>query len=267
MTITYAKAEELIGLSGTKCTLTIKQKTGKGAGTNIVVSVGNKKIDETVTYLVGHYDSVAWSHGSVDNAGGTVCLLKAAEYFAKNQPERELKIIFFSGEELGLLGSSAYVKKHKKEVKNRAALVVNVDVSGEIIGDDVFTVTGTKQLLGYAAGIAREEGLMFKERLSIYSSDSIPFAVKEVPSVNIYRSSGKAAFYIHTKDDVGKNVSPEGLQNSYQAAQALLNRVLGSKIYPVRREIDDSLRENLEKYLWNLYLEKPSLEWKPKYKR
>jgi len=35
----------------------------------------------------------------------------------------------------------------------------------------------------------------------------------------------------------------------------------------VRKEIDECLKEKIEKYLWNLTLEKPELHWKPKYRK
>jgi hypothetical protein len=44
-----------------------------------------------------------------------------------------------------------------------------------------------------------------------------------------------------------------------RAARALLERVLGAGIFPLRREIDETLREKIEKYFWNLTREKPEL--------
>jgi Zn-dependent M28 family amino/carboxypeptidase len=267
MTIEYDDAAELLKLSGKPAKITIKQKVEKKKAHNIVVSLGKAKRDDSLTYLVGHYDSVARSHGSTDNAGGTVCLIKAAEYFTQNPPERELKIIFFSGEELGLRGSFAYTQQHEEEIKNRGRLVVNVDVAGDVIGTNTYIFLGSHAHRGYYGGISREAGLMFSERLDIYSSDGVPFAVYEIPSVNLARMNGKGTYFIHTQDDVAEYTDPRGLADLSRAVELILDRTLNADIFPVKKEIDSSLQEKLEKYLWNSTLEKPELKWTEKYKK
>ena len=267
VTVSYEDAQRLIRLSGKEATLYIDQDPEVRVAHNIVVSAGVPARDETLTYLVGHYDTVSRSHGSIDNAGGTANLVKACYHFAENPPEREIKIIFFSAEELGLRGSFAYVRDNEEEVRNRGRLVVNVDLSGDPIGQDKINVLGTRELLGYAGGITRENGLMFAEALDIYSSDCMPFAVHEVPSVNVLRTGGSGIHYIHTKDDVANNVTPRGLENTYLAAVSILDRVLSSEIYPVKRTIDSSLKDKIERYLWQSLCEKPELKWKESYKR
>lgn len=265
--ISYEDAQRFIPLAGSGAKIAIDQAVETRIAHNIVVTAGEAKRDESLTYLVGHYDSVSRSHGSIDNAGGTANLVKACYHYAEKPPERELKIVFFSAEELGLRGSFAYVRDFEQEVTDRGKLVVNVDLSGDPIGQNRFTVLGTRELLGYAAGIAREHGLMFSEALDIYSSDCMPFAVHEIPSVNVLRSGGSGIHYVHTADDVAANVAPRGLEDTYLAVEGLLDRVLGAGIYPVKRAIDSSLKEKIERYLWRSLREKPELKWTESYKR
>ena len=263
--IKHETGEKLLKYSGKNAKIEIKQKVQKQKAHNIVVDIKGKGRDKNLTLVVAHYDSVARCAGSSDNGGGTVTLLKIAEYFSKNQPERDLRIVFFSGEELGLLGSQSYAKKHKKELEEKIGFVVNVDVSGDPVGIDSAGILGTKELLGYFDGITKEIGLVFKSKIDIYSSDCMPFSVYEIPSVNIARSGGKANFFIHTPDDIPKHVSQKGLENTINASLNLLKRVLNAKVYPIKKEIDKSLKEKIEKYLWNLNYEKPELFWTPKY--
>ena len=266
-TIKHEDGIKLMKYSGKKAKLKIIQTVKNLKANNIVVDIKGKGIDDNLTLVVAHYDSVAHCAGSSDNGGGTVTLLKVAEHFSRNQPDRDLRIVFFSGEELGLLGSQAFVKKHLKELKKRAGLVVNVDISGDAIGFDTTMVLGTKELLGYFDGVTKELGIAFKTSLSIFSSDCMPFSVYEIPSVNISRRGGKGNFYIHTPDDIPKHVTKQGFENTIKATINFLDRVLNAKIYPVKKEIDECLKEKIEKYLWNLTLEKPELHWKPKYKK
>jgi len=265
--IKHEIGEKLLKFSGKKVKIEIKQKVQKQKANNIVIDIKGKGRDNNLTLVTAHYDSVARCAGSSDNGGGTVTLLKVAEYFSKNQSERDLRIIFFSGEELGLLGSQAYAKKHKKELEKKISFLVNVDVSGDPIGFDCANVIGTKELLGYFDGITKEIGIAFHNKLDIYSSDGMPFSVYEIPSINIARAGGKANFFIHTPEDVPKYVSQKGLENTINSTITLLKRVLNAKVYPIKKEIDESLKEKIEKYLWNLTYEKPELFWTPKYKK
>ena len=266
-TISYEDATALLAAGPRKVRLKLRQKTEKMTAGNIVLSLGKPVRDETLTYLVAHYDTVSRSHGSVDNAAGVICLLRLVEHFAAHPPERVLRVILFSGEELGLLGSLAYVKRHQAEMGERARLVVNIDLTGAHPAEDIFFFVGTRELQGWVGGAAREAGLMFKEALDVWPSDGMPFAVQEIPSVNIARVSGRALHYVHTADDTARQVSPRGMESTYQAARVVLERALGARIYPVRREIDDGLREKIEKYQWSLTYEKPALRWTERYRK
>lgn len=265
--IRYDYAEKLLRHSGKKIKISISQKTSEKKAHNIVLDIPGKGLDTNLTLLVGHYDTVARSHGACDNSGGSVILMKTAEYFRKHRPDRDLRIIWFSGEELGLLGSFAYTAAHEEELKQRLRLVINVDLAGDPIGRNVMFVLGSKELQGYAGGILKENKLLFSEKLGIYSSDCMPFSVYEIPSLNLARVGGKALFYGHTADDIAKNTNEYGLKDVYQASVTLLSRILNAGFYPVPGGIDDSLRDKIERYLWNSRLEKPELHWAERYKK
>jgi Zn-dependent M28 family amino/carboxypeptidase len=232
-----------------------------------VVDLGEPGIDENLIYLVAHYDSVARSHGATDNAAGTACVLELIDKFSRQQPKRRLRAVLFSGEELGLLGSFAHVAMHEEEIRSRGRFVLNLDVAGDPIGRDTLHVLGTREMAGYVGGIAREAGWALSEKLGVYSSDNVPFAVHEVPSVSIARGSGGGSYFIHTEDDVAKHVAPPGLDGPFYAGLTVLTRVLGAEVFPLKREIDDNLKDKLEKYLYRVRVEKPELKWRESYKR
>jgi len=265
MFVSYDDAKELSRLHGKEITMEIKQNVKKKKAYNLIVDISGTGKDQTLTCLCAHYDSVATSHGSNDNGAGSVILLKIAEYYSKNPPLRDLRIMFFSGEEMGLLGSYAYTEKHKEELKSRMGLLINVDVSGDDLGVDSFIALATNEIVGYVDGIFKEEGLLFNKKLDIYSSDCIPFSVLEIPSVNLMRWGGEATYHIHTAGDTAEKVSQRGLESTYLATRALTDRLLNSIIYPVKKNIDPSLREKIEKYVFNSSKKEPKLEWRKKY--
>ncbi len=86
---------------------------------NVVAEIkGSEKPDEVVV-VCGHLDS--WdgpgSMGANDNGTGSCVALEAARILVKSgvKPKRTIRFILWTGEEQGLLGSRAYVQKHKDE--------------------------------------------------------------------------------------------------------------------------------------------------------
>jgi len=266
-TVDYDDGCKVRELSGQKVKITVKQQVYDSQATNIIVDLPGLQSDNNLTYLVGHYDTVARSKGACDNAGGVACMLKIVEQLVQNPVKRDLRIIFFSGEELGLLGSQYYAQTHSEELHNRGKLLINIDVSGDDTGSDQHWIMGSRELLGYVDALSKEIGILFKNQLEIYSSDGIPFSVYEIPSVNIARYGGKASFHGHTSQDKVGYISARGLENSWKSGLNLINRVLNAAIYPVQKELDESLREKIEKYIWNMTGKEPVLFWQKKYQK
>ncbi len=267
VTITYDDAVKLLPHNGTDISLKIEQKRFERTAYNIVATIGQAKLDQNITYLTAHYDTVARSHGSSDNGAGTVVILKVAQYFAEKNPGRVLKVIFCSGEEMGLLGSTAYVESHLDEIKESGSFVVNVDVAGDYFGSDRMMVIGTNELKGYMSGISKEAGFCFEDVLNIYSSDAMPFSVYEIPSVNLARFGGSASTKIHTINDDMSDIYDKNLDFYFNASVNILERVLNSKVWAITKEIDSSLKAKIEKYMWGSRRKEPKLEWKPAYKK
>ena len=206
-------------------------------------------------------------HRVGDRARDPFLLNVSPRHFAEHPPDRELRLVLFSGEELGLRGSLAYVREHAAELRDRGRLCVNLDIAGDPLGNDCIFVVGTRDALGYAAGICREAGISPHESLDVWPSDGMPFALYEVPSVNLARTDGRGSFHIHTPGDRAENITAAGLEHPARAARALLERVLGAEVFPLRREIDDGLRDKIEKYFWNLTQQKPELAWTERWRK
>jgi len=267
VSIAYSDAKKLLKHAGSKITINIKETTKKKKAKNIVVDIPGTSADTTLTCICAHYDTVATSCGSNDNGAGSVIILKIAEYFAAHPPLRPLRIIFFSGEEMGLLGSFAYTKDHKDELMKRMGLLINVDVSGDDIGINDFKCLGTNEMLGYVDGVLKEAGFVFRKGLGIYSSDCMPFSAYEIPSINMSRWGGESTYHIHTIEDTAEKVTQHGLEDTYNATLVLLSRILNAKFYPIKPEIDATLKEKIEEYLYNTQMTEPKLEWKKKYEK
>lgn len=92
-------------------------------------------------------DSTGQVHnGADDNASGAAMLIRLAERLKPEPPARTVLFIAFSGEELGLLGSSYYVK-HPLYPMSGVLAMVNLDMVGRL---------RNKRLIVYGTATAKE---------------------------------------------------------------------------------------------------------------
>lgn len=102
---------------------------------NKVVTIpGHGPNADEILLMTAHLDSISTqpstsAPGAEDNGSGVAALMEAARLFRFYQFDRTIKLIFFTGEEQGLLGSVAYVADHPEEMDNIVG-VVNLDMFG-----------------------------------------------------------------------------------------------------------------------------------------
>ena len=73
-------------------------------------------------------------NGADDNASGSVALIEIARQLADRPAKRSVVLVAFSGEELGLLGSAAYVRSPAVPMEKSVAMV-NLDMVGRLRND------------------------------------------------------------------------------------------------------------------------------------
>src|SRR5690606_29161544 len=68
----------------------------------------------------GHYDSHDVAVGAQDNAAGTAAALEVGRLLAPfaGQLGASVRVVCFAGEEIGLLGSWEYTRRHADELDN-----------------------------------------------------------------------------------------------------------------------------------------------------
>ena len=83
--------------------------------------------------LGGHLDSVIDGPGINDNGSGTMTILEIARELAKLRPEGapwKVRVAFWTGEEIGLLGSFGYVEASTAEDAATIEAYLNFDMLG-----------------------------------------------------------------------------------------------------------------------------------------
>jgi Peptidase family M28/PDZ domain/PA domain len=178
----------------------------------------------------GNSDSLAPSQigqihpGADDNASGTAGLLELARLLApmKGQLQRGILFSSFAGEELGLLGSAAWVKNPTKPL-GKAVAMLNMDMIGRIKEEKVYIGgVGTGSTFQKVLDQARDEShLKFDYSQGGYaSSDHTSFVAQKIPVIFFF--SGLHADY-HKPSDTWEKINPE-------AAARLLNVVADATV-------------------------------------
>lgn len=120
-----------------------------------IIAVNYGKTDPDSTFLAcGHWDVYAsMAPGADDNGSGTVSVLEAARVLSNYSFKKTIKFCLFSGEELGLYGSKAFVNSIESSEKIGAAInldMLGFQASGQPLRVGVFPKTGQTALYNKA---------------------------------------------------------------------------------------------------------------------
>ncbi|MFC3881404.1 M28 family peptidase [Algoriphagus namhaensis] len=180
--------------------LNIQGKTQKPIdGKNILgwVEGTDKNLKSEFVMLSAHYDHVGVGtpdasgdsiyNGARDNAIGTVSVINAAKYFAKNPPKRSILFALWTAEEKGLLGSAYYAENPLLPLEQ---MVYNLNIDGAGYNDtSVITVIGLTRTTEMATLEKATEAFGLKaiedpapEQGLFDRSDNVSFAKKGIPA-------------------------------------------------------------------------------------
>ena len=159
---------------------------------------GTSNSDSTIV-ISAHYDHLGmmgdqvYFPGANDNASGTAMMLSLARYYSKNPPKYNTVFLAFSGEEIGLLGSKAFVE-HPLTPLKQIRFLLNLDLAG----------TGEE-------GIKVVNGSIFKDQFDTLKALNDQF--KLLPKIDIrgeacnsdhcrFYALGVPCFFIYTQGGI-----------------------------------------------------------------
>ena len=191
---------QLTGTNLGNATLTVEGKVNRKIdGKNVLAMVEgtDPQLKNEYILLSAHYDHVGVGtpdetgdsiyNGARDNAVGTVAVLNAAKYFAKNPPKRSILFALWTAEEKGLLGS-AYFANNPLLPLNQIVYNLNIDNAG-YNDTSIITVIGLGRTTAdfMINEAVAEFGLTAKADPSpeqgLYDrSDNVNFARKGIPA-------------------------------------------------------------------------------------
>lgn len=151
-------------------------------------------------------------YGADDNASGVAGMLEIARYLAANRASLKRDVIFaaWSGEELGILGSSHFVRELGEPMKPRVVAYVNMDMIGRLQQSLVLQGMGSSSW--WTAAVERGNapiGLPLALRNESYlPTDATAFYIKGIPILSAF--TGAHAEY-HSPRDVPSLIDYESL--------------------------------------------------------
>lgn len=226
---------------------------GKTAYNTIGEIAGSDKRDEVIM-LGGHLDSWHSATGATDNAIGCAVMMEAARILKAIgvKPRRTIRVALWSGEEQGLLGSQAYVKKHFGSAEAPTAAYskfggyFNIDSgTGRARGFSVFGTPETAGQLRSAIGSSFAEygfgGVTATGSRGLGGSDHTSFNQAGLPGIGVQQDPIEYGSHTwHTNLDTYERIVEDDVKKSaiivaaavYQLAMAdnLLPRFAADKM-------------------------------------
>ncbi len=190
-----------------------------------VLPGSDPELSSEVIVIGAHYDHVGRGNvtnsngpfgyihnGADDNASGTAAVLELIDAFSSltPAPRRTLLFAFWDAEEVGLLGSSHWVRQPTRPL-NDVKLTLNIDMLGRL-REGKLTVMGWRSAAGLRArlqAVNPQGDLQFLYAPTVIAdSDHYPFYAAGVPSIHF--DSCKHDDYHRPSDDADK-LDYEGL--------------------------------------------------------
>jgi hypothetical protein len=206
--------------------LDVRIERERRSGTNVVGLLPATGGDDAPSILVGaHYDHLGTGvHGASlaredergeihlgadDNASGAAAVLRIGEVLAPEPRRRDVVLAFWSGEELGLLGSSAFLEQEILDADGIAASL-NFDMVGRV-RDNTLAVQGVGTSAAWAPLIERANETIGME-LALHDdphlpTDSTVFNAARVPTLNFF--SGAHSDYHRPTDSADRINYPD----------------------------------------------------------
>ena len=190
-------------------------------------------------------------HGADDNASGIAALLEIAQYLKGRQKagqlplKRDLVFAAWSGEELGLLGSSHFVKKigHEKNgdanggLAEHFAACLNMDMVGRLGKTLLLQGIGSSDY--WTGAIERRNapiGLAVKTQQDVYlPTDATTFYLKKVPILSAFTGSHED---YHTPRDTSDKINYPGLRDIAKLMALIARGIATEDQGPVYVKVD-----------------------------
>lgn len=188
-----------------------KVSSGPVDSANVVGEIRGTEYPEQVVVVGGHLDSWDLAAGTTDDGCGVATTLGAAKAIKLSgfKPRRTVRFVLFTGEEQGLLGSLAYTKTHKDELKNHVAALVLDNGQGPVV---TLNMGGREDLIAAMKKFTdsvKAFGEVDVDDRTVFGTDAGPFILAGLPGINMNQDSPEYKYTHHSAVDTFDKVKPD----------------------------------------------------------
>ena len=243
--IHISQAEQLVLSKPTKVKMTLKSETKKATAHNVVATIEGTDLKNEVLCFSAHCDSVPYSKGSWDNATGSVAIAELMHYFKEKGSRRTLKFVWCGAEEIGLVGSREYCKKHEAELKDYI-FNINFDMTGVTIGYEKCCCSTSEETMHAIEYMAKLNNYPLNIELGTYASDSTSFAGAGVPACSFARLQAMGGAQIHNHNDTMERLDPDSFMITQEFVAKFAEQLANAPVNPIPRKFADVVAKKLE---------------------
>jgi carboxypeptidase Q len=188
-----------------------KVTSGPVDSANVVGEIRGTEHPEQVVVVGGHLDSWDLSQGATDDGCGVATTLGAANAIKLSgfKPKRTIRFVLFTGEEQGLLGSLAYTKMHKDEMKDHVASVILDNGQGPVTRLNMGGRDDLIPAMQKFAESAKAFGDLEVNDNTVFGTDAGPFILVGLPGINLGQDSPEYKYTHHSAVDTFDKVKPD----------------------------------------------------------
>lgn len=199
----YLKAQVDLQFDRAKGTNVVAKLKVRGATKGIMVGAHGDHLGHgDVGSSLAKKDELGFTHyGADDNASGVAGVMELAHYFAdqnKKNPQslkKDLIVAVWSGEEIGILGSSHWLQNYAKQTKRKASQDISAYLNMDMIGryrNQLF-VQGVGSgdhwsMIAEEAGVKTGVPLVLQEDPYL-PTDSMAFYLLDIPAISFFTGS------------------------------------------------------------------------------
>ena len=190
---------------------------------NVIIRKQGASADKIV--IGAHYDKVSEGCGAIDNWTGIVVVAHLYKTLKPYALKKTVLFVAFGKEELGLVGSHAFVAGIKKEELARYCSMINIDSLGLTV-PQVLDNTSSRKLTELAAATAKEMKMPFAHAGILNAdADSSSVLVKKIPALTIHGLTNDWEKILHGRNDQASRVNATSVYLGYRLALVIATRV------------------------------------------
>lgn len=217
---------------------------GAFEATNVVGEITGSETPNEIVVVGAHLDSNDLGPGALDNAAGSAAVLETARAIKALglKPRRTIRFVLFTGEEEGMVGSIAYVERHREEMdRTVAALVMDIG-AGRPVGWFSMGRTDLDASLRALSAPLSQFGEFAIEHAAFAATDNAPFMAEGVPNLILIQDETPYFPVHHTIADTPDKIDARDFASSVAALAATSHAIADARQRFGRRLTTEEIR-------------------------